>query len=86
MYVNLTPRWATFIFGCLAAALALVPFVAFYKGPQIRARSKYSRELMKEERERIQSEQSAHLGGEEGKLERAMAGREEVPVPVKEKG
>ena len=53
MYENLTPRWAIFLFGCIASVLAAVPFVAFWYGPQIRARSRYSKLLMAEEKERV---------------------------------
>ncbi len=84
MYEDLTPRWAIFIFGCFAALLALVPFVAFFKGPAIRARSKYSKELMREERERIEREQGERVGlkGIEGGIgrDRAEDGKVESPM------
>ncbi|WVQ98033.1 hypothetical protein IAU59_005155 [Kwoniella sp. CBS 9459] len=53
MYDALTPRWTTFTWGCVALLLSAVPFVAYRYGPQIRARSKYSKILMQEEQERI---------------------------------
>ncbi|WRT64796.1 uncharacterized protein IL334_001730 [Kwoniella shivajii] len=53
MYDALTPKWTTFTWGCVALLLAAVPFVAFYFGPRLRARSKYSKQLMKEEQEKI---------------------------------
>jgi hypothetical protein len=56
MFVNITFRWSIFIFGCIAAVLAVVPFVAFFYGPQIRARSRYSKQLMEEERMRLGTE------------------------------
>ncbi|WVW78489.1 hypothetical protein I302_100444 [Kwoniella bestiolae CBS 10118] len=56
MYDALTPKWTTFTWGCVALLLSAVPFVAFYFGPKIRARSKYSKILMKEEQERIMRE------------------------------
>ncbi|KAL7418993.1 hypothetical protein Q5752_006677 [Cryptotrichosporon argae] len=56
-YENLTPRWAIFLFGCIAALLAVVPFVAYYKGPAIRARSKYSKLLMDAERKEVERDE-----------------------------
>lgn len=56
MFEGMTVRWALVLFACVGAVLALVPFVAFFYGPQIRARSKISRLLMHEEREALESE------------------------------
>ncbi|KAK8847392.1 hypothetical protein IAR55_005250 [Kwoniella newhampshirensis] len=56
MYKALTPRWTIFTWGCVALVLSAVPFGAYYRGPQIRAISKYSKILMKEEKERIAKE------------------------------
>lgn len=53
MYESLTPRWALFLMGMVAAVLGVVPFVAYWKGPEIRARSKYSKILMAEEAARV---------------------------------
>ena len=50
MYQNLNPNWASTLFGLVAALLAAVPFVGFFYGPQIRARSKFSKLLLEEER------------------------------------
>lgn len=50
MYENLNPNWASTLFGCVAALLAVVPFIGFFYGPQIRARSKFSKLLLEEER------------------------------------
>lgn len=58
MFESMTVRWALVMMGGVAALLALVPFVAFYFGPQIRARSKYSRLLMAQERENIEKERA----------------------------
>ena len=71
MYTALTPRWANLIFACVAGLLAIVPFVAFYKGPQIRARSPLSKMLMAEEQrmiaeERGEGRESGEKGGEKG--------------------
>ncbi|WVQ83220.1 hypothetical protein IAT38_005359 [Cryptococcus sp. DSM 104549] len=63
MYRALTPRWTIFTWGCVAALLAAVPFVAYYHGPVIRAHSKYSKILMKEEQERIEKEKAEVLEG-----------------------
>jgi hypothetical protein len=70
MYDNLTPRWAIFLMGCIALLLAIVPFAAFWRGPQIRARSRYSKRLMEEEKRRVAAVQ---VGGEE-------AGGEDVEI------
>lgn len=56
MYTAITPRWTIFTWGVVALILAMVPFIAFYKGTVIRAHSKYSKILMREERERIERE------------------------------
>ncbi|KIR24797.1 drug transporter [Cryptococcus deuterogattii 99/473] len=56
MYTAITPRWTIFTWGVVALILAWVPFIAFYKGTIIRAHSKYSKILMREERERIERE------------------------------
>lgn len=56
MFRNMTVRWAMVMMGGIAAALALVPFVAYFFGPQIRERSKYSRMLMEQERDAIENE------------------------------
>ncbi|KAJ9108018.1 hypothetical protein QFC20_003587 [Naganishia adeliensis] len=53
LYNNLTPRWGSFLFACLATLLAIVPFIAFFYGPEIRKRSKFAKALAVEE-ERIQ--------------------------------
>lgn len=53
MYITLSPRWAIFLMGLVAGILGIVPFVAFWKGPEIRARSRYSKILMQEERRRV---------------------------------
>ncbi|OCF35086.1 hypothetical protein I316_03126 [Kwoniella heveanensis BCC8398] len=56
MFENLTPRWGLLLMGCIAILLAPIPFIAYYKGPWIRARSPYSKILMAEERKRIEAE------------------------------
>jgi hypothetical protein len=56
MFAGMSVRWALVMMGCVAAVLALVPFIAYFYGPQIRERSKYSRELMKAEREALDAE------------------------------
>lgn len=57
MYTTLTPRWAIFLMGIVAGVLGIVPFIAFWKGPEIRARSKYSKILMEQERRRVEQDQ-----------------------------
>lgn len=56
MFESLTVRWALVLMGGIASVLALVPFVAFFYGPQIRARSPFSRQLMDDERQEIEDE------------------------------
>jgi len=56
MFKTMTVRWALIMMGGIATVLALVPFVAFFYGPAIRARSKYSRLLMEQEREALETE------------------------------
>jgi hypothetical protein len=56
MFNNLTPRWSLFMMGCIAALLAPIPYIAFFKGPWIRERSPYSRILMAEEKKRVELE------------------------------
>ncbi|KAJ9115904.1 hypothetical protein QFC22_005047 [Naganishia vaughanmartiniae] len=55
LYHNLTPKWGTTLFGCLATLLAIIPFIAFFYGPQIRKRSKFAIALAAEEK-RINAE------------------------------
>ncbi|KAJ9105073.1 hypothetical protein QFC19_003705 [Naganishia cerealis] len=55
LYTNLTPRWGSTLFGGLAAILAVVPFLAFFYGPQIRKGSKFAKTLAAEE-ERLRDE------------------------------
>lgn len=56
MFRNMTVRWAIIMMGGIAAVLALVPFIAFFYGPQIRARSPYSRALMQQEKDALDAE------------------------------
>lgn len=56
MFDTLTPRWSLFMMGCIAALLAPIPYIAFFKGPWIRERSPYSRILMAEEKKRVELE------------------------------
>ncbi|WWC59282.1 uncharacterized protein I303_101833 [Kwoniella dejecticola CBS 10117] len=66
MYDALTPRWTCVTWGCVALLLSSVPFIAFKYGPQIRARSKFSKLLMKEEQERILREKEAAQNSQNG--------------------
>jgi len=54
-----------------------VPFVAFWRGPQIRARSKYSRQLMAEEARRIEIEKNGEDDAADGALEPGQCGEGE---------
>ena len=56
----------------------MVPFVAFWRGPQIRARSKYSRQLMAEEARRIEIEKHGEDDAGDGALEPGESGEGEL--------
>ncbi|KAF8517911.1 MFS polyamine transporter [Hysterangium stoloniferum] len=45
MYTRLSFPWASTLFGCLAAFLAVVPFILFMHGPKIRGRSRFASKL-----------------------------------------
>lgn len=64
--------------GCIALILAAVPFVAFWKGPEIRRRSKYSRMLMEEERLRVEEAAQESMDTE---AEMELHSRIPAPVP-----
>lgn len=51
MYEAMTVNWAATLFGCVAAVLAVTPFVGFFYGSKIRARSRYLKFLVQEEQE-----------------------------------
>ncbi|KAL1411719.1 hypothetical protein Q8F55_002685 [Vanrija albida] len=61
MFDRLTVRWSLVMMGGFATLLAAVPFVAFAWGPRIRARSKYSKMLMAQEREQLDKERRARV-------------------------
>ncbi|GJJ11461.1 hypothetical protein Clacol_005694 [Clathrus columnatus] len=46
MYARLPFQWASTIFACLATLLAVIPFILFWKGPQIRARSQFANKML----------------------------------------
>ncbi|BEI79799.1 hypothetical protein CcaverHIS002_0103280 [Cutaneotrichosporon cavernicola] len=80
MFKGMTVRWALILMGGIASLLALVPFVAYYYGPAIRERSPYSRELMRQEREALDSERvQRELRGMD------MTGAEDIEGDVYEK-
>ncbi|KAG2144581.1 major facilitator superfamily domain-containing protein [Suillus clintonianus] len=49
MFAGLTHRWGLTLFGCIGAALVPIPWVLFFYGSRIRARSKVSRKILEEE-------------------------------------
>jgi len=49
MFARLTYKWGLTLFGCIGAALAPIPWVLFFYGSRIRARSKVSRKILEEE-------------------------------------
>lgn len=55
LYSGIGPNWASTIFACIGAVLAIVPFIAFKYGPKIRERSKFA-QMLKREEERIAEE------------------------------
>lgn len=79
MYDTLTPRWAIFLMGMVAGVLGVVPFIAYWKGPEIRARSPFSRILMAEEKARVaaaEKEQAQRESGDtDGDVEMGSIGR-----------
>lgn len=68
LYATLTPRWGTFLFGCLATLLAVVPIIAFFYGPEIRKRSEFAIALAIEE-ERVTREKEEK---EQARTDKAM--------------
>lgn len=63
LYNNLTPRWGTTLFGCLATILAVIPFIAFFYGPKIRQHSAFAKALAEEERVRGEKLGGAPVAG-----------------------
>ncbi len=51
LYENLGYQWASSLLGFIGLALGVVPFVLFFYGYEIRARSKYSRLIALQEAE-----------------------------------
>lgn len=45
MYSRLGFQWASFLAGMLGLVIAIVPFLLFAYGPQIRARSRFAKTL-----------------------------------------
>ncbi|KAJ3477006.1 hypothetical protein NLI96_g10762 [Meripilus lineatus] len=46
MYARLTYKWANTLFGLIAALMIPIPFILFFKGPAIRAKSKFASQVM----------------------------------------
>ncbi|KAI0731113.1 MFS general substrate transporter [Earliella scabrosa] len=46
LYARLTYHWGTTLFACIAVAMIPIPLVLFWKGPAIRARSKFASQVM----------------------------------------
>ncbi|PCH44464.1 MFS general substrate transporter [Wolfiporia cocos MD-104 SS10] len=47
MFASLTYHWANTLFALIAVVMIPIPFILFYKGPAIRARSKFASQVMK---------------------------------------
>jgi len=45
MYARMTYRWANTLFGVVAVLMIPIPYVLFFYGPQIRAKSKIARHI-----------------------------------------
>ncbi|GBE86348.1 MFS general substrate transporter [Sparassis latifolia] len=48
MFARLTYHWANTLFALIAVVLIPIPYVLFFKGPAIRARSKFAKQVMQE--------------------------------------
>ncbi|CAL1715271.1 unnamed protein product [Somion occarium] len=46
MYNNLTYKWANTLFACIGLIMIPIPVILFFKGPAIRARSKFASQVM----------------------------------------
>ncbi|KZP26754.1 MFS general substrate transporter [Athelia psychrophila] len=49
MFATLTYKWANTVFALIAVLMIPIPFILFFYGPRIRARSKFASQLMKKE-------------------------------------
>ncbi|KAG1738888.1 major facilitator superfamily domain-containing protein [Suillus paluster] len=49
MFARLTHKWSLTLFGCIGAALVPIPWVLFFYGSRIRARSRVSRKILEEQ-------------------------------------
>jgi hypothetical protein len=62
MYTRLTPKWASTLLGCIAVLMAPIPFVLFFWGPKIRARSRVAQTLRDAaEKERVEKEKQTSM-------------------------
>lgn len=64
MYHNLGNRWGSSLLGFIGVPLATIPFVLYWYGPAIRARSSFAEEIALAEHE-------AKMRDEQGKLQAA---------------
>jgi len=46
MFARLTYHWANTLFALIATAMIPIPFILFFKGPEIRARSKFASQVI----------------------------------------
>lgn len=67
--------WPTVILGCLAGLVTIPIFVFYWKGPQIRARSKFAQSLATEREAQVEHRRSsvAPVGRSVAPTERASA-------------
>ncbi|EPQ31590.1 uncharacterized protein PFL1_00923 [Pseudozyma flocculosa PF-1] len=87
MYHNLGYKWASSLLGFVGIPLACIPFVLYYYGPTIRARSSFAEEIalaeqearLRNDRSRLRAEakarqlEAAPAGGDDGKQEKTPA-------------
>jgi multidrug resistance protein len=66
MYEHLGVAWACSLLGFISLALMVIPFVFIWKGPQLRARSKFCQYLEQKEREEEKERQRRRAGGSVG--------------------
>lgn len=76
MYHTLNFRWGGTLIAFIAAALAPIPFVLFWYGPRIRARSKFACGLVEKGEEEVRRQME----------EDGMMKRPEIPRPLQSGG
>src|SRR5699024_2450917 len=69
MYENIGGRlhlqWASTLLGCIAVLVMIPIYVCYWKGPAIRANSKFAQTLEADRQRNVGRRRSSHLSGEE---------------------